>query len=178
MRFWFGSNPQTDEEIRRRFAPALRSASEGAFAKWEAEPRSRLALVIVLDQFPRNIHRGTPAAFEHDAQALDMARRGIAAGDLIRLATLEQGFFLMPFQHCEDVACQREGMVWFEQMMREAAPAWRGVADGMTKYARLHLEIVERFGRFPHRNQILGRESTPAEIEYLKSNKESFGQSG
>jgi len=178
MRFWFGSDPRTDDEIRARFAPAVKAAGEGAYAQWETEPRPALALVIVLDQFPRNIHRGTAAAFQHDAQALRSARHGVEAGHLPLLSTLEQGFFLMPYQHSEALFCQREGYALFERMAGEAAPSLRAVADEMLKYARLHLEIIERFGRFPHRNAIVGRASTPAELEYLESHGEAFGQGG
>ena len=82
----------------------------------------------------------------------------------------------MPYQHAEDLAAQREGMALFEEMVDRATPEWRPIADGMLKYARMHLEIIERFGRFPHRNALLGRASTPAEDEYLRSHSESFGQ--
>ena len=177
MAFWFESSRETDERVAERFAPLIEAASAGRLAGWEALPHSRLALVIVVDQFPRNVHRGTPAAFQHDAPALAMAKRGVAAGDLSVLKTIEQAFLLMPFQHCEDLACQREGVALFERMTRDAPQEWRGVAEENLKYARLHLEIIERFGRFPHRNAILGRASTPEETQYLQSNSQSFGQS-
>ena len=176
MAFWFKSSRETDRQVAERFAPAVEAASESRLAGWEALPRSRLALVIVLDQFPRNIHRGTAAAFQHDEQALAVTQRGIAAGHLPALTTVEQGFLLMPFQHCEDLAGQLEGVALFERIVREAPQDWRTVADENFKYARLHLDIIQRFGRFPHRNAILGRVSTAAESEYLKSNTESFGQ--
>ena len=174
--FWFKSQRETDELIRQRFAPAVRDAGLGLLADWESQPRSRLALTILLDQFPRNIDRGTAAAFQYDAQALGVTRRGIVAGHLWTLETVEQAFALMPFQHVEDLAAQREGMMLFERMLERAAPEWREFAEGVVKYARMHLELIERFGRFPHRNAILGRPSTPAEEEYLRSDSESFGQ--
>ena len=176
MRWWFGSDAGTDRLIAQRYTPALDATARGALSSWEGEPRSCLALVIVLDQFPRNIHRAQPAAFAYDARALEVTRRGLAAGHLQALATIEQAFFLMPFQHCEDLACQRESVVRFERMVEAASPAWREVAQGVLDYARLHLEIVERYGRFPHRNAILGRASTAQEIDYLASTSESFGQ--
>jgi uncharacterized protein (DUF924 family) len=132
--------------------------------------------VIVLDQFPRNIHRGRPLAFAHDDHALRVTRRGVADGHLEALTTMEQAFLLMPFQHCEDLDCQREGMALFERLLASAPPPWRAVAENVVNYARLHLELIERFGRFPHRNAILGRTSTRAELEYLRSSPESFGQ--
>jgi uncharacterized protein (DUF924 family) len=178
MPFWFESNAETDREIAQRFSSTLEAAAAGGPDEWEGRSRACLALVIALDQFPRNIHRSTAAAFAHDAQALAVARRGIASGYLRELATLEQAFLLMPFQHCEDLACQREGVAHFRRMVEEAPPQWREVAAGMLDYAERHLAIIERFGRFPHRNAILGRPSTAAEAEYLESNSESFGQGG
>jgi uncharacterized protein (DUF924 family) len=176
LRFWFKSTPQEDREIAGRFASVLEAAARGACAHWETDPRSCLALVIVLDQFPRNIHRATPLAFAHDAQALETARRGVAAGHLAALHPIERAFLLMPLQHSEDLACQCESVARVEEIQRDAPPECQGVLAGFLHYARLHLELIERFGRFPHRNRILGRESTPEEIEFLRSNTESFGQ--
>lgn len=98
MAFWFKATPDIDRRVTERFAPLIGAASEGLLAGWEALPPTRLALVIVLDQFPRNVHRGTPAAFEHDGEALAAAKRGVAAGDLSALHSVEQAFLLMPFQ--------------------------------------------------------------------------------
>jgi uncharacterized protein (DUF924 family) len=176
MPFWFNSTRENDQDIAQRFGLTLRDASLGALGGWEDAPRSRLALIVVLDQFPRNIHRGTAAAFRHDAQALDAARRGVSAGHLRSLQIVEQAFFLMPFQHAEDRASQREGTVLLEQMVSAAPAEWCALAGGFLNSAREHAEIIERFGRFPHRNGILGRASTQAERDYLASNSESFGQ--
>lgn len=178
MPFWFKSTPEDDAAIAQRFTTTLQQAAEGTLAHWETQPRSALALAIALDQFPRNIHRGTPAAFDYDREALNVAKHGVAAGHLEALTTIEQAFFLMPFQHCENRACQREGVVLFERMVEEALPEWRAIAESMLRYARLHHEIIERYGRFPHRNRILGRTSTPEEQTYLATDHESFGQTG
>ena len=174
--FWFRPSPEVDEEIRQRFAPTLKAAHEGLLTPWEAAPHSRVALLVVLDQFPRSIYRRTAGAFRYDTQALAVARRGLAAGHWNALSVPERAFLIMPFQHAEDLAVQRESVALFERLMNEARPEWRSLAEGNLKYARLHHDIVERFGRFPHRNAILGRTSTPEEIEYLKTNTESFGQ--
>jgi uncharacterized protein (DUF924 family) len=176
MDFWFRATPEHDREIAQRFAETLAAAAEGSLSHWETEPHASLALVIVLDQVPRNACRGKPAAFAHDAEALSVSRHGVGAGHLRGLTTIEQGFFVMPFQHCEDLACQRESVALFEQIAHDAAPDWLPIAENMLRYARLHLELIERFGRFPHRNAILGRASTSAEIEFLRTNTESFGQ--
>ena len=175
--FWFSSSRETDAEIAGRFAAVLRQAGAGAHADWERQAHACLALIIVLDQFPRNIHRGTAAAFQLDEQTLGVARRGVAAGHLSELHTAERAFFLMPYQHVENLEAQREGVKLFERMTEEAPAEWRAFAEDILRYARLHLDIVERFGRFPHRNAILGRGSTRAEREYLEENTESFGQS-
>jgi uncharacterized protein (DUF924 family) len=177
MAFWFKSTTE-DTHIAQRFTSTLQEAADGSLAHWETEARSALALVIVLDQFPRNIHRGTPSAFDYDREALSVAKHGVAAGHLRALTTIEQAFFLMPYQHCEDRACQDDGVALFERMVEEASAEWRAVAEGMLRYARLHRDIIERYGRFPHRNKILGRASTPEEHKYLASDHESFGQSG
>ena len=177
MSFWFQSTPEVDAMIARRFAGVLHEAATGVLAAWALKARPGVALIIVLDQFPRNMGRGTAAAFAHDRQALILARRGVSAGFLDELTTVEQAFFLMPFQHSEDLACQREGVALFEQMAGIALPEWRAFAESILRYARMHLEIVARFGRFPHRNRILKRDSTPEERDYLNSNSESFGQS-
>jgi uncharacterized protein (DUF924 family) len=174
--FWFRADPEHDREIAKRFTATLNAAAEGSLSHWETEPHSALALVIVLDQFPRNACRGTPGAFAHDAEALSVSRHGVGAGYLNGLTTVEQGFFVMPFQHCEDLACQRESVALFARIADDAPPDWRPIAENMLRYAHLHLELVERFGRFPHRNAILGRASTPAESEFLRTNTESFGQ--
>jgi uncharacterized protein (DUF924 family) len=176
MAFWFRSTPEQDAAIAQRFSATLQAAADGSLAHWETDALSALALVIVLDQFPRNIHRGTPAAFAHDEEALNVARAGIRAGYMLGLTTAEQGFFAMPLQHSEDLTCQRDSVALFERIAHEAAPAWRQIAHDMLRYARLHLDLVQRFGRFPHRNAILGRTSTPAELEFLASEHESFGQ--
>lgn len=176
MAFWFKASRETDQLIAQRFAQILEEAGRGLLDDWEAQPRACLALVIVLDQFPRNMHRSRAKAFEHDTQALAVTKRGIAAGYLPTLHTLEQAFFLMPFQHCENLGCQREGVTRFEQLVEQAPEAWRDLAEGMLRSARLHLEIIERFARFPHRNRIVGRVSTAAEEAYLESDGVSFGQ--
>ena len=174
--FWFRPGREVDEEIRRRFAPTLKAASEGLFTPWEAAPHSRVALVVVLDQFPRSIHRRTPAAFRYDAQALTVARRGLAAGHWDALSVPERAFLVMPFQHAEDLAVQRESVALYQRLVNEAPTAWRALAEGNLKAAREHLEVIERFGRFPHRNRILGRPSTPDEAEFLKGEHKSWGQ--
>ena len=174
--FWFQANPAVDESILQRFSTSVRFAARGEFRSWEQAPRSCLALVILLDQFSRNLYRGKAEAFQYDSRALDVASRGVAAGYLEHLSLVEQCIFVLPYEHSEDVSVQRAGIELLEQIVDGADPEWEPSARLSLDFARRHLEIVERFGRFPHRNAVLGRPSTPAEQAYLEGGGESFGQ--
>ena len=175
---WFGSSRELDERIRTQFEPTIHAAARGELASWESAASSAVSLVIVLDQFPRNVYRNTAQAFAFDERALSVTRRAIAAGHLGQLSVPERAFLLMPYQHVEDLAMQREGVALFAQLCADAPAAWRGFADNTLEFARKHLTIIERFGRFPYRNRVLGRSSTAAEEEYLASKPETFGQGG
>jgi uncharacterized protein (DUF924 family) len=173
---WFRCSPAFDDEIRERFGAAIARAAHGELSAWERAPQSCVSLVIVLDQFPRNAYRNTAAAFENDPLALAITRRAIAAHYLDRLSVVECVFLLMPYQHVEDLNMQLEGIAHVERMTAAVAPPWRPFAENTLQFARAHLEIIERFGRFPYRNKVLGRASTPAEREYLESKPNTFGQ--
>jgi len=175
--FWFQPDPSVDETIARRFSNALARASSSDLDSWKESPRPCLALIILFDQFPRNLYRGMPAAFRYDAQALKVAVHGVAAGHLDHLAAVEQSFFLLPYEHSEDLEIQREGIKLFEQLVDRASPDWQPLLEQSLDFACRHYDIVERFRRFPHRNAILGRVSTAAEQAYLEAGGESFGQS-
>jgi uncharacterized protein (DUF924 family) len=158
---WFRKDAAFDEEIRRRFLALHACAALGERETWREEPDSLLALVIVLDQFSRNLHRDDPRAFSQDAMALDCARLMIARGwDAARLP-VERQFAYLPFEHSEDPAMQDRSIELFSEL--EAFPETKGLAG----WAEKHRVIVRRFGRFPHRNAALGRESTPEEIAFL-----------
>ena len=177
--FWYAgaaSAKEIDREIAQRFGDLVRAAAAGELDAWATTARGLLALVILLDQFPRNLGRGTARAFEHDERALELTREGVARGHLEELRPVEQLFLLMPYQHVEDLAMQREGALLYDRLAAEAPAAWRPYLEYTRDYARRHLAIVERFGRFPHRNEVLGREPTPAERAYLESGGERFGQ--
>lgn len=176
--FWFGSSSALDEEIRERFGATIEAAARGELTAWEAAPRSCVSLVIMLDQFPRNAYRNSARAFEFDPISLATARRAVSAGYLGSLSVPERAFLLMPYQHVEDLVLQREGVTLFEQLSAQAPPEWRAFADSTLDFARRHLQIVERFGRFPHRNRVLARNPTKAEEEYLAAEPETFGQGG
>lgn len=173
---WFRADPAFDRECAARFSALLDDAAQGVLDSWAGTPHGRLALVILLDQMPRNIHRGSPAAFAHDAQAAAHCIAGIESGQDRLLHPVERVFLYMPLQHAEDLGLQRRSVEQFESLAAEADDAWRDRFAENAHYARLHHDIVERFGRFPHRNRILGRESTEEERRFLADGGPTFGQ--
>lgn len=161
---WFKASAQTDRDCRERFGKLVAAAVAGDLQDWEQADDGLVALILLLDQFTRNIHRGTARAFAGDARALSLAREAVTSGRYRRLPAIHQAFLYMPLEHCEDLATQDECLRLFAALERDAGSA--SVA-GFTRYARAHREVIAQFGRFPHRNAILGRESTPAELEHL-----------
>ncbi len=158
---WFRKDPAFDALIRERFGAAVEAALTGAYAAWTDEPRGTLALVVLLDQFPRNIHRDTPRMYDGDARALAIAQAAVAAGIDAALSPYERLFLSLPFEHAEDLAMQDRSLALFGALAREP-----GLASQL-EWAHKHAAIVRRFGRYPHRNAILGRASSPAEIAFL-----------
>lgn len=162
---WFESSATFDAECRRALLPHLEAALAGRYEAWRREPRGCLALVLLFDQVPRNVYRATPKAFAFDAQGRDVTRHALKMGFDAALKPVERVFLLMPLEHSEDLADQKDCV----RLMSAIAGA-----EEFLPYAERHLEIVARFGRFPHRNAILGRESTEAELEFLKEPNSSF----
>jgi uncharacterized protein (DUF924 family) len=158
---WFRKDPAFDEQIRARFLALHEEAARGGLAHWSRSPRECLALIVLLDQFPRNLFRGSARAFATDPLALDTARHAIAAGYDRSLSEIERTFVYLPFEHSENLADQERALELF-------------AGHANYEWARKHWKIVRRFGRFPHRNAILGRPSTPAEVEFLKEPGSSF----
>jgi uncharacterized protein (DUF924 family) len=173
---WFASDPTTDDAIRERFLERWNQAVRGDLDAWAAEPRGALALVILLDQFSRNLHRGSPQAFAEDERALAVARHQVESGADRSLRPVERYFLYLPYEHAEDLELQRRAVALFERLLQESGPDWRALMEDALHWARLHLDIIARFGRFPHRNRVLGRPSTPAERQYLEEGGLSFGQ--
>ena len=173
---WFRADPAFDDECAARFAALVDDAARGGLGGWDATPHGRLALVILLDQMPRNIHRGSPAAFMHDAQAAAHCLAGIESGQDRSLHPVERLFLYMPLQHAEDLDLQRRSVERFESLAAEVGDAWREDFTENVRYAREHHDIIERFGRFPHRNRTLGRTSTEEELRYLAAGAPTFGQ--
>ncbi|ALC17789.1 hypothetical protein DSOUD_3063 [Desulfuromonas soudanensis] len=174
MRFWFGGDAETDQLIRHRFANDLPRAMAGEYRHWRETPRGTLALILLLDQFPRNIHRQTPAAYGCDGCALEIALEGLARGQDRGLAVVERAFFYLPLEHSEDAALQRRSVALFTRLLEEAPPDLKKMCEGFLDYAVRHAEIIERFGRFPHRNAVLGRTSSVEEAEFLRQPGSSF----
>jgi uncharacterized protein (DUF924 family) len=181
MRFWFGDESapirrHRDETIRRRFTGLLERAAGGDLAAWADGPRRRLSLIILLDQFPRNIYRGTARAFAYDAQALSLTLSGMQSAADAALAVVERIFFYMPLQHAEAREVQEESLAAYRRLLSEAPSELLAVFEGAVRSAENHRAIIEQFGRFPHRNEILGRTSTAAEVEWLQRGGSAFGQ--
>jgi uncharacterized protein (DUF924 family) len=154
--------------VIERFATTLAAATAGRLDHWARTPRGRLALVIVLDQFPHHIHRDQPQAFATDPQSLALSLDALESGENKKLAPIERVFLYLPLEHAESLDMQDQSVSLYEQLTLEAAADERALFDGFLDYARKHRDVVARFGRFPHRNKVLGRASTPDELEFLK----------
>ncbi len=163
-RLWWVADPDFDALVRKRFQSVLAQAAQGELYGWRQTPEGRLAEVIVLDQFSRNIHRGTAAAFAQDGLALVLAQEAVATGALAVLSPEQRSFLLLPYMHSES----RLIHVQAERLYAEHAPA------GNHDFELRHKAIIDRFGRYPHRNAILGRESSAEEIAFLAEPGSSF----
>jgi len=168
LEWWFRGG--TDEEILARFVPVLDRAARGELDDWAAAAYSRLALIIVLDQFSRTVFRGTPRAFEQDGKALALALGGLGNGFFDELdSPWKKTFFMMPLSHSEILEHHEQVVRRTRQIADEAPPALRRVFEHSANQARGHRDVIVRFGRHPHRNAVLGRTSTPEEEAYLAS---------
>lgn len=172
---WFGGGPELDADIRQRFGPLVEQAMAGGLGDWEAHMHTRLALVLLLDQFTRNIHRGQPRAFAGDVRAQRLVRDALATGLDRDLATVGHVFLYMPLVHAEDLASQDEAVARFQRLVDTSPPELSETLGRNLHFAQLHRDIVRRFGRFPHRNTALGRASTAEEVDFLRDSPR-FGQ--
>ncbi len=175
-RVWFSADPELDAEIASRFGDLLARRAAGVIEIWQATPRGRLGLIILFDQFSRNIHRGTATAYAFDQEALNLSQTGIDAGMDRSLGSLERMLFYMPLQHAEAPGPQDRAVAMFEDLTRSCLPEQRQFFERSLQHAREHRGLILRFGRFPHRNRVLGRESTAEEIAYLEGGGKTFGQ--
>jgi uncharacterized protein (DUF924 family) len=179
-RIWFGEPnapeliPQTDELIRERYGALVAAAEQGQLATWESSPRRRLALILLLDQFSRSIYRDSPRAFAQDYLALSLTVSGMQIGADATLDPVERLFFYMPLMHAESLDVQEESVAAFRRLLQESPADLRRTFQRHLDYAVTHRDTIERFGRFPARNQVLGRDSTPDEIEWLAHEGREF----
>jgi uncharacterized protein (DUF924 family) len=165
---WFGKSAANDLEVTDRFAGTLIAAGAGLLDHWTHTPRNQLALIVVLDQFPHHIHRNQGQSFAYDAQSLAFAQAMIRSGDANRVAPIERVFVYLPLEHAESLALQDESVALYAQLEADASEVERPLFKGFLDYAQQHRDVVARFGRFPHRNELLGRPSTAEEIAFLK----------
>lgn len=165
---WFTKNPAFDAEVRSRFLSLHEQAIAGQLDSWRNTPEGSLALILLLDQFSRNLFRGQPQAFASDPQALAVAQHAIAQGFDQQVPLIQRVFFYLPLEHSENLAHQAESVRLFQQF--ENVPELKDYYD----YALRHQVVIAQFGRFPHRNEILNRPSTPEEVEFLQQPGSSF----
>lgn len=165
---WFTKSAKTDRTIERKFGRLVEKAKDGQLDGWASTARGRLALILLLDQFNRNINRDTKEMYDGDAKALALCLDGLDEGLDQELRTLERAFFYMPCVHAEDVDAQMAGVEVFAELLEQAAEEHREACADFLKHAEQHRDVVERFERFPHRNAILDRTSTPEESAWLQ----------
>ncbi len=167
---WFKTDSDFDGEIRSRFLPLIEAARQGELSHWQDKASGALALCIVLDQFPRNLFRGSGEAFANDALARKVAAEAIDRGFDGELPRVQRSFLYLPFEHSEDLADQERSLLLFASLADDGDEA----GSSSMEYARRHHEIIQRFSRFPHRNGALGRDTTAAEATFLKEPNSSF----
>jgi uncharacterized protein (DUF924 family) len=168
-KLWFGKSQETDAEIRKRFGELLETLSDLPSAEdWAARgPRERLAVIIVLDQFSRNLYRDEAKAFEQDSLALLLCKDGLALNQDKGMSEVERIFFYLPLEHSEVPEDQERSVSVFTDLLVESREGFRNLIESTLQYAKDHKKVIDEFGRFPHRNKALGRESTDAEKEWL-----------
>lgn len=176
MDIWFGEDPVFDEEIRARFANEIEQALEGQLDHWAKSPHGRLALILVLDQFRRNVYRGTADAYAGDKKALKLCVEGAMEKIDKGLTPIQRVFFYMPLQHAESRKVQSKSVAIYDRLAEAVSPTYAETFLTIAQFAELHRDIVEQFGRFPHRNKLFDRQNTPEEEEYLAGDAPSFGQ--
>ena len=175
---WFTYDPAFDAQILRRFGYLPEQAAAGNLDGWMAHAEPALARTIVLDQFPRNLYRHDSRAFAFDRLALQASLAAVERGDDVRVHPLRAAFFYLPFEHAEDLAMQERAVVLFEALRMRASAGCESQFAGFADYACRHRDVIARFGRFPHRNALLGRPNTPEEQRYLEQGGERFGPRG
>lgn len=173
-RLWFAGVADFDDAIRERFSDWPERASAGELEAWRDEARTSLALVLTTDQLPRNLHRGVPRAFAYDSIACEVATRALEAGFDRALHPVEASFFYLPFEHAEDPALQERCVALYSDLVERTSGAACSRIEAFHEYAVVHRDVIRKFGRFPHRNSVLGREPTREEADWLASGGATF----
>ncbi|HNP36955.1 MAG TPA: DUF924 family protein [Woeseiaceae bacterium] len=176
MDIWFGEDAEFDKEIEKHFMDDVALASDGKLDYWADDPHGRLALILLLDQFRRNIYRNTAKAFAKDKAALKLCVEGAMEKKDRALTPIERVFFYMPLQHAESRKVQAKSLALYNKLAEVVSPTYQATFSTVAQFAELHHDIIERFGRFPHRNGLLNRKNTPDEDEYLAAESPNFGQ--
>ena len=178
--FWFGANSRVDQQIKRQFSALVMSAYQQELTNWAMTAKGSLALIVLLDQFTRNIYRGNGRAFAYDKQARAISLQGIERGHDLQLSSSERIFYYLPLEHSELMSDQKQCVQLFKRLAHNVNKKYAGKYEqrfnAYVEYAVLHYKIIDDFGRFPHRNDLLGRESTQAELKYLIEGGATFGQ--
>lgn len=173
---WFAVDPGFDNEIAQRFGASVVALGADEETRAYQDAHDALASILLLDQFPRNIYRGSAKAFQFDAKSLAICRAGIEKKDDLLLSTIERVFFYLPLEHAEDLTAQRMSVMQFENLLHSSNGEFRDILNKNLEYARQHLDLIDNFGRFPHRNAALGRPTTKAETAFLATEDRRFGQ--
>ncbi len=176
MDIWFGEDPVFDHEIEKEFAGEVTMACNGQLDHWGAKPRGRLALIILIDQFRRNIYRNSAKAFSMDKLALKLCVQGAMEKKDKGLSAIEKVFFYMPLQHAESAKVQAKSVELYNRLADSVSATLKETFMTIAQFAELHKDIIDQFGRFPHRNKLLNRENTPEEDGYLAGDSPDFGQ--
>ncbi|MFT4937612.1 MAG: hypothetical protein ACI88A_000629 [Paraglaciecola sp.] len=173
---WYSSSTSTDVLISDQFKDTLLSAAQGQFNDWRQSPHGRLALIILFDQISRNIFRGRAEAFAYDHQALELCIEGVKEGADQSLYLIERLFFYHPLEHAESLEAQNQCVQLMQTLVKQYSGLQQDVANNSLKFATEHRDIILQFGRFPHRNEVLKRQCSAAELAYLNSGGKRFGQ--
>jgi len=173
---WFSEDPVFDHEIEKEFSDDISAASAGTLDHWASDPHGRLALIILIDQFRRNIYRNTAKAFSKDRLALKLCVEGAMEKKDRSLTPIQRVFFYMPLQHAESRKVQAKSVELYNRLAEAVSPTYRETFLTVAQFAELHKDIVDQYGRFPHRNELLNRENTAEEAEYLAGDSPDFGQ--
>ena len=171
---WFKNGAAYDSQIFATFGTDYIRAVDGEFDSWTQSPRGRLALIILLDQFSRHIHRGSAEAFAQDKKSQQLCIDGIGAGDDINLHPVERSFFYLPLEHAEDIERQNLSVEAYRQLIQDVPEQYREPFEASLEWAEKHRYVIEQFGRFPELNDILGRESSADEIAFIEAGEYSF----